>query len=658
MRTTLACEWCRKSKLKCHHNGSPPCKACASHAGRECVLTTPQVVRRQPKPRIASRYPYLENPGPAERAPDNNADVEPPELTPRPLESTNPVTTVDREIVRRACQIFTQQFPEFGFLHKPTVLDHIQTNTISSLKLCAVVALCARYLPEVTSRYGSALAASEHFAEYVRKNIMERVTSHADIDVIQTLVLLGLHDWGCCNGFRAWMYIGIAIRMAQMLQAHLGDDGKSEKSQISVVLRESIHRTIWACFVIDCMLGCGKHRPRSFEAEKIEIPLPMNEEDYIFGTDASADPMYLTSHAEAPLPTQKLGVEYCLSLTIQGFDIWSTLSRWICSGGRRSNLPTSSYPPWHKTSFWHQTMTALESWRATLCPRLLYSSSGLNLQAQISRTQGESFAIINLLYYTMVIYLNREYIPFLPHRVSGPCGPIDSPLLKEHAPPGWWDRGSRELFGSASSIIHIMRGLQKNGIQLQTPFTSFCVFTAAATLSYASAWPHMAPGTENAREMYIWGLEWLQQSCKLWKIAVGWCDTLQNVDTLYTCLKRDSLRFHHVGREPFMDLEDSIQRFAETKAGPLPAAKILLALSGTPQLEIREPGRDVSSRSRQTDTHDRGDQDGTVDSQGSVGLAQQSPLEYTSRDFFASQDLIASMMGEGIGLDWFHELSW
>ncbi|KAJ5646849.1 Transcription factorfungi [Penicillium lividum] len=658
MRTTLACQWCRKSKLKCHHNGSPPCKACASHAERECVLTTPQVVRRHPKPRSASRHRYLERPGYIEQTPDNTNDVEPQDFTPRSSRSTNPVTTVDREIIRRACQIFTQKFPEFGFLHKPTFLEHIHADSVSSLKLCAVMGLCARYLPEMTTRYGSALGASEHFAEYVRKNIMERVTSHADIDIIQTLVLLGLHDWGCCNGFRAWMYIGIAIRMAQMLQAHLKDDAKPGKGQMSVVLRESIHRTIWACFVIDCMLGCGRHRPRSFEAEKIEIPLPMNEEDYIFGSDASVDPIYLTSDSGSFQPAQKLGIEYCLSLTVQGFDIWSRLSRWICAGGRRSKLPTSSNLPWNETSFWNQTMRALENWRATLSPRLIYSSSGLNMQAHISRTQGESFAIINLLYYTMVIYLQREYIPFLPHRVSSPCGPINSPLLEEPAPPGWWEQGSRDLFNSASSIIQIIRGLQQHGIQLQTPFTSFCVFTAATTLSYASAWPHMAPGTEDARDMYVWGLEWLKESCKLWKIVVGWCDTMQNVDALYTCLKKESLRFPHIGREPFVELEDSIQRFAETEPGGLPAANILLALSQTSQLEPREERQGVSSRPRQTDSHEQGNQHGSADSEAGLGIADQNPFEYTSRDFVASQDLIASMMGEGVGLDWFQELPW
>lgn len=52
MRTTLACQWCRSSKIKCQHNGTAPCWACASRPGRECVLSRPG---RQNKPLHASQ---------------------------------------------------------------------------------------------------------------------------------------------------------------------------------------------------------------------------------------------------------------------------------------------------------------------------------------------------------------------------------------------------------------------------------------------------------------------------------------------------------------------------------------------------------------------------------------------------------------------------
>ncbi|KAJ5887949.1 hypothetical protein N7495_007990 [Penicillium taxi] len=569
-----------------------------------------------------------------------------------------------------------QQFPEFGFLHKPTFLEYDYNDELSSLKLCAVMALCARYMPETVSLYGSPLAASNHFAGYVRKEVMEHVAVHADIEIIQTLVLLGLHDWGCCNGFSAWIYIGMAIRTGQMLQARLEEIGKSQKEQPNTVLRETIHRTIWACFVIDCMLGCGKHRVRTFEAEKVKIPLPINDEDYVFGNDSSPNPTYLTKlvfegYAQSlQSPSQKLGVEYCLSLTIQGFDIWSKLSQWICTGGRGGDLPSSHDPPWKETTFWYRTMTSLENWRASLSPRLLYSSGGHNLLAHIARNQGESFATINLLYYLMVIFLNREYIPFFPHRIKSPCGPTDPPLLKEQAPPGWWDRGSIELFGAASSIIKLLQSLQQHGIQLQTPFTSFCVFSAATTLSYANAWPHMAPGFQNAGELYTWGLKWLIESSELWKIAEGWCDTLTSVSQLYIRIKKDTSRFCDVGREPFIDLEDSIQRFAETESGRIPAANILVSLSRKAPQATKDKEKTSASRvSHETRLCDvspgtietqevEESRDESLRSNEGTPFAQSTHSEYISEEFADSQDIIASMMGEGAGLNWFHDLSW
>ncbi|KAI9736176.1 MAG: hypothetical protein M1834_001061 [Cirrosporium novae-zelandiae] len=561
------------------------------------------------------------------------------------------------------------------------------------------MALCARYIPELVSNHGGQMKASEFYAKYVRAHIMERVTSYADIDTVQTLVLLSLHDWG------------MATRMSQTIEAGLKDmeSRTSEEPRTphsTPIIRESIRRTIWACFVMDCMLGCGKHRPQSFRSSELDFPLPISNEDFEFESQAAAiAPSYLVrfDHGDrdnTPMPPRNLtmGSEQSLAIIIQGVDIWSSLSSWICSGGRKIKSSGPSYPPWNENSCWYQVNKALQFWRVRLSPRLIYSPKNNNLVVHVSRNHGEVFVIINLLYYINLVFLHREYIPFFPHRVYHPCGPIDAPLLSEEAPPGWWNESAKTLFEAAANIVDLLQGLHQNDILFQTPFTSFCLYVAAGTLAYGHTWPHMAPGLLHAQEKYNWGFQWLQQASSLWPISKGWHETLAKLSILYERIQKDAVRYSGVGRDRFADLEDSLNRMAEVEGGgatggggSAPAANILLTLaqSSSPIIENENGPVVGSEQTRQNQQHDHqlnppnhlsmppshhydhsqpnnnnnNNQEEQNDNEPSLphhSIPHSSPppppFSPSIKDFMGSQDLLTSMMGEPLG-DWFPNFS-
>ncbi|KAE8420750.1 hypothetical protein BDV36DRAFT_306237 [Aspergillus pseudocaelatus] len=374
MRTTLACQWCRKSKVKCHHDGTPPCKSCRAHPGRECSLSTP-IFRR--KRNISSHSPA--NTARANRVsktvigetsasrrtektntglqnqqsptafsthsavPDANGSSERQSNAPQQLKSIilpeNALENVDQELVIRASRIFAQQFPEFGFVHKPTFFEYSLQDGIPAIKLCAIMALCARYIPEMVDQYGSPHRASEYFANVVRENIMSYMAQHPGIDAVHAMILLSLYDWAEGNGFQAWIYTG---------------------------------------------------------------------------------------------------------------------------------------------------------------------------------------------------------------------------------------------------------DLEKRGVQFQTPFTAFCIFSAASVVLYMDTWPYMAPGLENAKEKYIWSSDWLKTASEKWEIAKRWYEILGELRGIFTRLKTDGHNFPHLGREQFQDLHDNLHRLAEPESSTVNALAALSqhappGLTGSPR---------------------------------------------------------------------------
>lgn len=365
--------------------------------------------------------------------------------------------------------------------------------------------------------------------------------------------------------------------MAQALRPRLTEPKKStetppnitkgnEKYQTS---RECIRRTIWAAFVVDCLLSGGKYRPQSFQAARLDLSMPMGEKDFTFETEPDESPSPLLRAApnifEGMTAARKpYDSDQSLSVIIRGLDIWSTLSQWICEGGRRLEAESVESSPWNESSVWSKMNKASNSWHSSMSEKLHYSPDNGNLQAHIVRNQGQPFVFINALFHLNQLFLRREYISFIPYRYSVPSGPIDPPLLVGQPPENWWAANSTALFASAKSIVNLLRAAQARGVDIKTVFVAFCVYSAAATLLYAQTWPFMAPDTEIPQQDLQWALAWLEDAGALWKIVQGLRQTLSTLSAIYNHVKSaDASRFSHPGGHGLEALEDNINRLAE-----------------------------------------------------------------------------------------------
>src|ERR1044072_8680152 len=94
---------------------------------------------------------------------------------------------------------------------------------------------------------------------------------------------MSVYTYGIGKGPRAWMFSGMAVRMAQELGLHKVDEvsseSKSSKSNIDgdLIQREIKRRTFWTCFLLDRFSACALGRPTLIDEDDCDVRLPCSE---------------------------------------------------------------------------------------------------------------------------------------------------------------------------------------------------------------------------------------------------------------------------------------------------------------------------------------------------------------------------------------------
>ncbi|KAF7561193.1 hypothetical protein G7046_g2954 [Stylonectria norvegica] len=577
MRSTIACERCRRSKVKCKHNGQPPCIGCLKSGTVEaCTLSGPVLTRKQP-PNSEGRRPKRTR---LVRDHENERGRTTPtttDITDQDNEVAIAFHRIPRQRFIKCLAVFQAQFPEFGFLH-PTDLDYVEAdiNTVQMLRLLATLSVSSRYID------GASTASCQQHASLVTNELHKRITSAPGLCLIQTFLVLSLYDWGEGEGFNAWMHAGIASRMAQGLLS-VGLPG-SEKRSLSEVEK----RTVWACFVMDKLLSCGKRRQAMFNLENMELSLPLNDAEFAFGPGSAIVPL---SYHDAVTSAQQVpyGTGDFFLVTIRGLHIWSKVHTWKAEGGRKQPRMTEpEHCPWRDTSDWAVMKKELMAWRESQDPKLRYPETKAAVHVHLR--QAEKFGYINLIYYVSLMFLCREYIPFAPVGETKPRGPIERPLLKDVGPDIFWSQNLVELFYAATQISNILKDLRLAGSPIHTPFTGLCAFSSALMGRYAAAFPAFMgfsdSEVEAAERQAAETSADLASVGRVWKIANEWIDVLDTAQSLFSRLASNI----HIKRSryDYPELEESIN-LAPLKGIPRPISTPPRSSSQQEEARI-EPG--------------------------------------------------------------------
>lgn len=349
MRSSIACARCRRSKIKCVNAGiDTTCRACES-SGRECVYPTPAIGVSSAKRDLAALA----------EGEDRNGDWDGPKrhrsrkvvgISGSSAGSKLGVDALDSSILttkvwEAVFDLFQSHFATLlPFLHPATFLGQIRqlsspapppatfdgqdprnpmykVDPSSSLIPLGVLALTARFHPPLAAAHSPAspshssnpLAASEYYAAALRSRLAGldgACLAQPDLPRVQALLMLALHEWGMCRGKSAWVYVGMAIRLAQAMGLpfelenefpardpsssspglrtetdHFGLPRRVESREPTsddIIAQETKRRTFWACFILDRCLSSGKYRPRMVRVKELGIQLP-SDNAFAFG---------------------------------------------------------------------------------------------------------------------------------------------------------------------------------------------------------------------------------------------------------------------------------------------------------------------------------------------------------------------------------------
>ncbi|KAH8433933.1 fungal specific transcription factor domain-containing protein [Aspergillus melleus] len=413
------------------------------------------------------------------------------------------------------------------------------------------------------------LLDADTYAIYTREILSGLVLEPPSIQVVQSLLIITLHEWGSRNFHKAWVYCGIAIRIMQAIHSlrvtryPLDTEADTRNDVMSVAIE---NRVFWACFIMDRMVSSGTYNPPMLpmsEMEKLGILRPLSTVEFAFGTDLASHSLGIEESLmrSEHHPTGLLDITQSFEILVSGFDIWAQVMTFILNDGRRApGMCAPQNCPWVPGSPWSRTRSQLERWRASQHDRLYYPNNGV--VAHMSLGYGESFTYSNLLYYVSTLMLHREYFPFLPLNETGPRGPVDHPTLEAEAPPGWWEESATQLFGAAEHIALLLHEASECGVSLYTPFIGFCAFSAAFNNIYVHRFPQMNLGRSLRAEQGLgYCLAYLSEFRKVCKLGDGWLATIEHSSLLYERAASDRHRYQGKTRADFDILHQSIHEF-------------------------------------------------------------------------------------------------
>ena len=326
--------------------------------------------------------------------------------------------------------VYGQSYP---LLHKPSFMRKLASGNVPPVLMLAICAISARFSthPHPQLRTEPCFLRGDHWGERAREISLKRYDS-PNITILIVYLLLGLHEFGTCQGGRSWMFGGMAQRMAYALQLHkeLEYDpnvNEADRKPLSLTDREIRRRTMWSCFLMDRFNSSGTDRPLFVHEQYIEVQLPVKEHLYLHEIRAPTE--NLEGNVPNPVPPdsgqladpkENMGVS---AYTIRLVCIWGKLVKYMNLGGKERE----SESMWSPKSTFFSIRKETRDFKDALPEMLVYSSENLKSHA-IGKT-ANSFLYIHILYQQIILFMHRFSLP----SKAGSRPPKDMPhdFLKE-----------------------------------------------------------------------------------------------------------------------------------------------------------------------------------------------------------------------------------
>ncbi|ORZ20527.1 fungal-specific transcription factor domain-domain-containing protein [Absidia repens] len=313
------------------------------------------------------------------------------------------------------------------------------SDALSPLLLNAIYAIASRVSPDarVRSDPASQDTAGDIFFERA-KCLLDDYYDVPRISTVQALLLLSSHQQGALKSARAWLYCGMAFRMALDLGLHRNCD----HWQIPPDEKERRKRVFWCSFIVDRLTTAIYGRALCFEERDIDVPFPSVDDD---------EPIQTENNQPAPriLDTFIHSIKLCDILGHVLKNIYYAKARHHASGQHVD----------HVLKTLHQQLT---EWLARLPPSLQYKLPDTEMGETV-KDPPLAVGQMHMIYYTTMILLHRSFIP-------GPSQAVESQLSMPS-----YDlcvSGAKSIL----NIINIMLG--ENHLRYVVNYSVYFAFTA------------------------------------------------------------------------------------------------------------------------------------------------------------------------------------
>jgi hypothetical protein len=325
-----------------------------------------------------------------------------------------------------------------------------------------------------------------------------------NITILTCLLILGLHEFGTCQGGRSWSLGGMAIRMAYALQLHRDLDydplKRNGTAELSFIDREIRRRTMWACFLMDRFNSSGTDRPTFIKEDTIKVQLPIKEK--LFQLDMPGPTEDLKGNVPHPVspgqgqlsdPRENMGVAAYMTRSIA---LWGRIINYLNLGGNDQD----PHPMWHRESTYTELMKECEGFSSTLPESLVYTTE--NLHAHETEALANQYLFLHITLAQCMLFMNRFAVP----GHSGGRAPKDVP--KEFV-----TKAGAKAFEAANRISELLKDAESYFVT--APFTGYCAFLSSTVHIFGVFSKNPAMETVSKRNLAT-NVKYLSKMKKYW----------------------------------------------------------------------------------------------------------------------------------------------
>lgn len=394
----------------------------------------------------------------------------------------------------------------YHLLHKPSFMRKLAQDQVPPVLMLAVCAMSARFSNHPQVRTDPAFLRGEKWAKPAREISLRRY-DQPNITILIVYLILGLHEFGTCQGGRSWMFGGMAQRMAYALQLHqdLDHDPKrstgNEKSELTFTDREIRRRTMWSCFLLDRFSSSGTDRPTFVGPEYIRAQLPIKERYFKMEITGSTEDL----QGDVPNPVDpeagqvanardNMGVA---AYTIRLVALWGNLIDYMNLGGKQRD----QRPMWDDESAFQRLKKAAEKWKDTLPASLHHTPE--NLASHASDKIANQYLFMHIVFNQIVLFMNRFALP----------SPGQPAVYPKGMPEQFISDAGKIALEAANNISTLVNeGMDHTVV---APFAGYAAFFSS-TVHIHGAFSSNPALEASSKQNLAWNVKYLTKMKKYW----------------------------------------------------------------------------------------------------------------------------------------------